>query len=30
MPNPFLLEFHDFDFNEFVRSLRKEAPPDLD
>jgi adenosine deaminase len=28
--NPFLLEPHDFDLNDFVRSLRKEAPPDLD
>jgi adenosine deaminase len=28
--NPFLLEFHEFDLDDFVRSLRREAPPDLD
>jgi len=28
--NPFLLELHEFDFDDFVRSLRKAAPADLD
>jgi len=28
--NPFLLELHDFDLDDFVRSLRRAAPPDLD
>jgi adenine deaminase len=28
--NPFLLEFHDFDLDEFVRTLKAQAPADLD